>query len=121
MEKIIRDLKKMLKFKDRTNVGDIVLVVAKDPQMLAYALVTEITRDESKRDEWWFVTLQFLTIPLQKTTWILRTEQLTGQEIFTMDDKDRFVKAIDFELDKKPRPTGHDPHKKTKPTLRVIK
>jgi len=102
MEKFVEDLKRLVRFKDTTAVGDIVLVAAQKPQMLVYALVTEIVRDESRQDEWWHVTLQFLVVPLQKAIWTLRMPQLTGLEIFTMDGEARFVKAVDFTADDEP-------------------
>ncbi|OGQ96024.1 MAG: hypothetical protein A2521_14195 [Deltaproteobacteria bacterium RIFOXYD12_FULL_57_12] len=120
MENVVKELKKIVKFKDATVVGDIVLVAAKDPRMLAYALVTDIVRDDTKRDEWWFVTLQFLTVPIQKVAWILRTAQLTGMEIFTMDGAARFVKAVDFGEFRPAAPTG-SPTDGRKTPLRLVK
>ena len=96
MEKLIAEIKQLVKFKDTTNVGDIVLIVAQEPQMLVYALVSNITKDTSRKDEWWHLDLVFLSIPPQALTWTLRTEQMTGQEIFTMGGEQRFVKAIDM-------------------------
>lgn len=96
MQKIVEELKRVVVFKDTTDVGDIVLIASKEPQMLIYARVSEIERDSSRRDEWWHVNLTMLTIPLQEMTWTLRTEQMTGQEIFTMGGEERFVKAVDF-------------------------
>jgi len=64
--------------------------------MLAYAHVGNIERDSSRKDEWWHVKMKILSIPLQEVTWTLRTEQLTGQEIFTMGGEERFIKAVDF-------------------------
>lgn len=94
MEKLVHEIKKLVEFKDTTNVGDIVLIVAKEPQMLVYALVSNITPDRSRKDEWWHIDLLFLSIPPQKLTWTLRTEQMTGKEIFTMGGEKRFIKAI---------------------------
>ncbi len=96
MQKMIEELKQLIPFKDTTDVGDIVLIVAKEPQLLVYAHVNEIERDTSRRDEWWHVHLTMLAIPLQKMTWTLRTDQMTGKEIFTMGGEERFVKAVDF-------------------------
>lgn len=93
IEKIINDLKNIFVFKEKTQVGDIVLLVA---ERIIYALVTGIERDYAKKEEWWQVSLQLLTIPPQKIVWTLRTPQFTGQEIFTMGGEERFIKAIDF-------------------------
>ena len=101
MQKIIDELKQLVTFKDTTDIGDIVLVIAKEPQMLMYARVSQIERDTSRRDEWWHVHLTMLTIPLQEMVWTLRTAQMTGEEIFTMGGAERFVKAIEFESKEK--------------------
>ncbi len=96
MEKLVAELKEIIDFKETTEVGDIVLIVAKEPQILVYALVTGIERDTSRRDEWWHVEMRLLTVPVQPVTWTLRMAQFTGQEIFTMGGEQRFVKAVRF-------------------------
>lgn len=97
MEKLIAELKQVIKFKDSTNIGDLILIVAKEPQLMAsYALVTDIKRDPSRKDEWWHVDLTLLSLPPQPMTWTLRTAQLTGMEVFTMGGEERFVKAVDL-------------------------
>lgn len=119
MEKIIAELKTVFTFKDTTQQGDIVLIVAEEPQMMVYALVTDIKRDESKRDEWWHVTMHILTVPPQKVVWTLRYEQMSGMEIFTMGGEKRFVKALDFtESGKEPQQKGGAPKKSF---LKVVK
>ncbi|WP_446010281.1 hypothetical protein [Candidatus Electrothrix sp.] len=95
MEKFVKELRKLVPFKETTEVGDIVLVVIEETEMAGYALVTGIERDHSRKDEWWEVHMQFLTVPLQPIVWTLRTEQFTGQETFTMGGKGRFVQAVD--------------------------
>ncbi len=96
MEKLVKELKNVIKFKDSTAVGDIVLIVAKQPEMLVYAYVTSIERDSSRKDEWWNIGINVLSLPPQHMTWTLRTEQMTGMEIFTMGGEERFIKAVDF-------------------------
>ncbi len=97
MEKLISELSRVVKFKDSTQIGDLILIVAKEPQiMVSYALVTDITRDTSRKNEWWHVTLILLSIPPQEMTWTLRMPQLTGQEVFTMGGEERFIKAVDL-------------------------
>lgn len=97
MEKLIAELKQVIKFKDSTDIGDLVLIVAKEPQVMAsYALVTDIERDDSRKNEWWHVGMTLLSLPPQKITWTLRTPQFTGMEVFTMGGEQRFVKAVDF-------------------------
>ena len=49
MEKLVSELRQIVPFKDTTDIGDIVLIVSKEPQMLVYALVTGIEPDKSYR------------------------------------------------------------------------
>ncbi|WP_419174787.1 hypothetical protein [Desulfosediminicola sp.] len=98
MQKIVKELQQHVPFKDTTEIGDIVLIAAKEPQMLMYAKVTDIERDPSRKDEWWHVHFSVLSIPLQNMVWTLRTSQMTG-EIFTMGGEERFVQAIDFQAE----------------------
>ena len=98
MEKLVAELKEHVQFKDTTEVGDLVLLVAKEPQMLVYALVTGIERDHSRKDEWWHVHMQVLSVPPQPLTWTLRMEQFTGREIFSMGGEPRFVKAVHIDV-----------------------
>ncbi len=96
MEKLVEELRQIVPFQDTTDIGDIVLIVSKEPQMLVYALVTDINRDASRKAEWWNVSFTFLTVPPQEMTWTLRTAQMTGMEIFTMGGEERFVKAVNL-------------------------
>jgi hypothetical protein len=96
MEQLVAELKRILPLKATTTEGDIVIVAAKTPQMLVYARVGEIERDQGRKEEWWHVTLHLLAIPLQTVVWTLRTPQFTGQEIFTMGGEGRFIQALQF-------------------------
>jgi len=119
MEKLVAELKEHVQFKDTTGEGDLVLVVAKEPQMLVYALVTGIERDSSRKGEWWHVHMQMLTVPPQPLTWTLRKEQFTGREIFTMGGDERFVQAVRFDVPLE-KPTSPSPQDK-KSGLRLVK
>ena len=81
MQKIVDELKKVLPLKDTSNIGDIIVIASKEPQMLLYAHIDDIERDTSRKDEWWHVQMSVMSIPLQKMTWTLRTEQLSGQSM----------------------------------------
>jgi len=94
MKKMVAELRKIIEFKATTEVGDIVLIAAKNPDMLFYAVVRAIDRDESRRDEWWHVRMTILSVPPQSVVWTLRQPQMTGQEIFTMGGNERFMQAI---------------------------
>lgn len=118
MEELIAELKEHVQFKDTTEAGDLVLLVAKEPQMLVYAMVTGIERDYSRKAEWWHLHMQILTVPLQPMTWTLRMEQFTGKEIFTMGGEERFVQAVKLDMPSRPgTPEGKD----KKQGLRVVK
>ncbi|MDH3359966.1 MAG: hypothetical protein OEL55_03765 [Desulfobulbaceae bacterium] len=122
MEKIVEELKSVFKFKDITDVGDIVLVVAEEePLMILYALVMNIEADRTKKDEWWHVTFQFLTLPPYQTVWTLRADQFCGNEIFTMAGKKKFIKAINFKPNDHLHDGGSGDGDKKRPGLRVVK
>jgi len=99
MEKLLKELKKLVPFKETTDVGDIVLVVVEETEIAGYALITGIEPDYTRKDEWWKVHMQLLSVPPQPLVWTLRTEQFTGQETFTMGGKARFVQAVHFETE----------------------
>lgn len=64
MENLLKELKKIVPFKETTDVGDLVLVVVEETEMAGYALVTGIERDYTRKDEWWEVHMQLLSVPL---------------------------------------------------------
>ncbi|MEN8136135.1 MAG: hypothetical protein ABFS18_11465 [Thermodesulfobacteriota bacterium] len=97
MEKLVEDLRKAVSFKNSTEIGDIVLIAIDTPRSLLYARVRDFERDDSRREEWWHITLQLLTVPPQEVKWTLRREQFTGQEIFSMGGDKRFIQAVDLE------------------------
>lgn len=101
MESMVQELKKIITFKETTAPGDLLLVATEKSKSVFYALVSDIVRDDSRRDEWWSLTLQILSVPPQQVVWTLRKPQFTGQEIFTMGGDGRFMKAVDFS---KPEP-----------------
>lgn len=119
MKKIVEELRQLVSLKTTTSVSDIVLIAAKEPRMLFYAHVDNIIRDDSRRDEWWHVEMTILSVPLQQITWTLRTEQMTGQEIFTMGGEERFLQAVAFEA-KRDRPKP-DNGEKIVPFLKRVK
>jgi hypothetical protein len=121
-EQAIEELKKAVPFKETTVAGDIVLVVTEDPQAVMYGVVAGITRDTTKRDEWWHVSLHLLALPPQHIVWTLRTPQFTGQEIFEMGGKKRFFKAVAIKMDSAaPSPAGPKECVVKKGALRVVK
>ncbi len=125
MEKIIKELRKIIKFKPTTREGDIVLVAMAEPQSFFYAVISDITRDENKRDEWWHITMHILGIPPQKVVWTLRESQFSGQEIFSMNDVGHFMQAVNFMGDTTLKEVGASKKKslkkKGKPALRLVK
>jgi len=126
MEQLVAELKKNLPLKSTTVEGDIVIIAAKTPQMLAYARVGGIERDETRKEEWWHVTLYLLSIPMQRVVWTLRTPQFTGQEIFTMGGEGRFIQAVEFAEEpsrggKSAPPVKDTNVKRHPPGLRIVK
>lgn len=126
MEVIVEELRKRIELKEILEVGDVALIAAEDPQMLAFAVVTDISLDSSRKAEWWHVSMQMLSVPLQAMTWTLRMEQMCGLEIFTMGGKKMFMAPVfipfgsvepdPLETKKKKQDTGN-----RKNMLRVIK
>ena len=124
MEKLVEELRKVVGFKETTEVGDIVLVAVDTPRSLLYARVRDVARDTSRKDEWWQLSLQLLTVPLQEVVWTLRSEQFTGQEIFTMGGDKRFIQAVDLDRVPTDQPVDDGDGKKKgkgRPRLQVVK
>lgn len=126
MEEVVAELKKRIEFKQDLEIGDIVIIAAEEPKMLAFAVVEDISRDLSRKDEWWHVAMQLLSVPLQPMTWTLRMEQMCGREIFTMGGKKRFMAPVRISH----KPTGTDQvtekrkdlgKERAKTRLRVVK
>ena len=99
MDQIVKELRKVVKFKSITEIGDIVLVAVEKPQSVFYAVVRDISPDENAKDEWWNVGLTLLGVPPQKVVWTLRTPQFNGQEVFSMGGEGRFIQALDLSED----------------------
>ena len=117
METMVRELKKVMQFKETTTEGDVVLVAVESNKSVFYAVVTDISRDDSRRDEWWHVSMQVLSVPPQQVVWTLREPQFSGKETFTMAGDGRFMQAVDFSVKPKPLLTdqGGGSKKSTKP------
>ncbi len=123
MENLVEELRKAVSFKNSTEIGDIVLIAIDSPRSLLYARVKDFERDDSRREEWWHISLQLLTVPPQEVKWTLRREQFTGQEIFTMGGDKRFIQAVDLNglQPDVPDETPGDKEKKSKPKLQLLK
>ena len=124
VEQVVIELKKIVPFKKVTSEGDIVLIVTDSPRTIVYALIRNIARDDTKKGEWWHVTMHALAIPPQQMTWTLRIPQFSGEEIFTMGGDKRFMQAIDFEKSApgpRPAPDKKVLKPKKKARLRVVK
>jgi hypothetical protein len=97
MDELIKELKQLLTLKNTTAEGDIVILASVDPKMLVYALVLAIEPDPQRKRSWWNVTMEVLTLPPRKVVWTLREPQFTGQEVFTFDGAEHFMKAVRFD------------------------
>ncbi len=122
MEKLAAELKQIMPFKDETVTGDLVLIAAKEPRMLVYAQVGDIVRDQTRKEEWWHVTLHILTVPPQTVVWTLREPQFTGREPFTRGGEGRFIKAVHLAAPAAPPPVeAPNRDKGNKSPLRIVK
>ncbi len=120
LQTLVNELKKQLDLKDSIAPGDIVIIAAVEPQMLFFAVISKIERDSSRKDEWWHISMQTLSVPMQDMTWTLRMEQACGQEIFTMGGQERFMAPI--KIKKEPEKKKKERKiRKGKPNLRIIK
>jgi hypothetical protein len=98
VEKLVTEIPRYIPFKNTTEEGDVVFILNEVNAEQAtgnYAQVISFNRDATKKEEWWFVGLAFLTIPVVRYTFALQTPHFTGQEIFTMGGKKVFIKAVD--------------------------
>ena len=107
LDKVLENLKKNIKFKDDTNIGDTILIGMKSG--LFFGIVQEIENNVKKG--WWDVSFKLLVMPPIDVTWTLRTSQMTG-EIFTIDSEEQFVIAIDTQRTKKRSQKKRAPKKK---------
>jgi hypothetical protein len=101
MEQLIEELKRIIQFKDETQIGDVVLIVNEageedQPPSLLYAVITDFVRDQSKRDEWYYVHLALLSVPPQPQVLILEPDQFNGRLIFTIGGKKVFIKPLEL-------------------------
>ena len=110
LDEVLENLKKNIKFKDDTNIGDTILIGMKSG--LFFGIVQEIESNVKKG--WWDISFKLLVMPPIDVTWTLRTSQMTG-EIFTMDNEEQFVIAVDTQRTKKRSP------KKRIPKIKPIK
>lgn len=125
MDELVAELRERMGFKESINVGDVVLIAAEEPRMLAFAVVTDISPDSTRKDEWWHVGMQMLSVPLQPMTWTLRMPQMSGREIFTMNGKKMFMAPVGIPYDSpRPKPDlekNPGEGKKKSGVLRIIK
>jgi hypothetical protein len=99
LEKLVEEIRLQVPFKEETEIGDIVAIISEidiRKSTLSYARVMSFQRNLAKRDEWWLVGLVFLDLPLNYRTYILQSPQFTGREIFTINGKKTFIKAINL-------------------------
>lgn len=98
-KEVVESIREDFNFKDVLGIGDnaIRLVEDGDNVNVMFCRVLDIVRDTSKKNEWWHVTFAVLNIPPVAMTTTLRTEQMTGQETFTIGGVNNFFAPIDFE------------------------
>ncbi len=117
MHKIIESLKTKMSFKEHTSSGDIILVGS--PNGFFYGMVKDIEPDSKKN--WYQFHFTLFSLPPVSVSWILRVPQFTG-EIFSMNEEDHFVIAVDLNVPDKDSPQTKDPKKTSKKQgLRLVK
>lgn len=121
MEQMVAEIKKLIPTKAETEVGDIVMILAKELQMPLYAKVIGIEPDLSRKDEWWHVHFAVLSMPIQNVSWTLRRPQISGEEIFTMGGEPRFIQAVDFSGSKVPEVVPSEVPSTKRPGLKRVK
>ena len=111
LEELLAELRNKITFKEKTAVGDVVLVGMKPG--LFYGVALEIKPDVKK--DWWNISFKLLVIPPVDITWILRTPQMNG-ELFTIGGEEHFMIAIDMGLQKQPLNK-----REARPVLSIVK
>ncbi|MFQ5630416.1 MAG: hypothetical protein ACE5I1_16720 [bacterium] len=82
---------------DAVSDNDLVLVYIED-QPAFFARVEGFTPDH--KPNWWHVKLLILNLPLRVVTWILRLEQLNGEEPFTMGGTPIRIEKVEMPVEK---------------------
>ena len=102
---------------DMFKTGEVLLVYFQE-QPAFFARVEEIRPDKKKG--WWRMTFLILTIPLQKTTWILDDDQMRGSD-FTMGGQPlRIERVVAPEEPRRPQPEIEDEDDEPRTGGRVI-
>lgn len=91
LESKLADIKKYISLKQKTHIGDIVLVGRAEG--ILYATVSDIKPDIKKN--WYSVRFTMLVLPPVERTWKLRQPQMCG-EIFTINGEEHFMAAVAF-------------------------
>ena len=96
LEHLILDIKKQIKFKDKTNIGDVVVVLSEGfgiiPDQINFGFVKNISKEnkiESKID------LLLLHVPLRNISFRLIHEHYTGKQFFAINGNKMWICAID--------------------------
>ncbi|MDR1677501.1 MAG: hypothetical protein LBS44_03820 [Deltaproteobacteria bacterium] len=100
VDQIVEELRLKVPFKATTNLGDVILMVRENEAGLVeimFSRILGLSPEIKHRQEWWHVDMVFLTIPLNYATLIVNADQLTGKEIFTINGRKVFLKAVDTE------------------------
>ena len=103
-------------FKETLSERDIILFIM--PDIALFGFVHSIERDFTKKIEWWHITYSIFSLPMVGGVLTLRTPQMTGKEIFTINEENRFFAAVDI---KKEIPKEDMPIKKVNPFKLVKK
>ena len=96
-EEAVDELKELLLFKNETKTGDIVFILIEEMGGGMWGLVKNITPVKNG-DKELKVSISILNVPILNQIWPINKNQLCG-EIYTVDGKKRFIKALRFTKD----------------------
>lgn len=96
-EDIIFLLDGNLEFKNKTEKGDILVILLEEMQgAITWAIVQDIVPIKDEK-EYVNISLKLLSIPLKDIVWKAKLDQINGNEVFTDENKSkRFMKPINL-------------------------
>jgi len=117
MKQLIKQVKSIVTQAKSAEQGSTVLVFFGEDSSLMWGIIREFVRDETKKDDWFHVTIDMLSMPPRRVVWTLRVPQINGSEEFTMQGNPRYILPVAMSASKKDKKPKKNKHSK----LRLIK